>query len=353
MPQARRPKLEPLRAKATKRTAAKRTKADKASATPAKDTRKRQPTPTARTASKRRVAPKGVVVGVGLATVDMLCVAPRLGERLVELSVFSMQGGGTIGNLIATVASLGAPARFFGRLGDDDFGRYILRGLEEYEVDCSMVPREKGAVSPLSIVQIDELSRRRKLLTTRGSVPPVAPKDLPRNLLDKAALLCIDGFQPALQAVVAEKAREKGVPVLLNASHLVGGMGELLGLADIVIGSERFANEVAPSDRVDRSLAEILRLGPKTAVITLGDDGAVGLQGTKLVQQEALDVFVADSTGAGDVFCGAFAYATVMGWPLERALPFANTTAGLCCRTIGARAGIPSLDEVLEALEPA
>lgn len=308
--------------------------------------------PSAKTPRKKN-GPRGLLVGVGLASVDMLCVAPRLGERICELSLFSMQGGGTIGNLVATAAALGASARYFGRVGDDDFGRYILRGLEEYDVDCSLVPKQPGGVSPLAFVQIDELTRKRRVLTTRGGITPLSPQDLPRHLLDGATLLCIDGYNPSLQAIIAEKAREKGVPVLLNASHLVGGMGDLLGLADIVIGSERFANEFAPSDRIDQSLAEIVRLGPKTAVITLGDDGAIGLEGDKLVQQGALDVFVADSTGAGDIFSGAFAFAAMMGWPLERALPFANTTAGLCCRNIGARAGIPTLEEVLEAMEPA
>ena len=327
-----------------------RTNSSKAAGALARATAKMPSAPPAKKPAQERKP--NLIVGVGLATVDMLCMAPRIGERLVELSLFSMQGGGTVGTMIATAAALGAPSRFFGRVGDDDFGAYILRSLREYNVDCSMIVPQPGAVSPLSIVQIDELSRKRRILTTRGSVTPLTPKDLPRNLLDGAALLVIDGYNPALQAVVAEKARDKGVQVLLNASHLVGGMGELLGLADIVIGSERFANEYAPSDKVEQSLSEIVRVGPKTAVITLGGEGAIALEGEKLVQQGSLDVFVADSTGAGDVFCGAFAYATLMRWPLEKSLSFANTTAGLCCRSIGARAGIPSLKEVLEALEP-
>ena len=91
------------------------------------------------------------------------------------------------------------------------------------------------------------------------------------------------------------------------------------------------------------------RIGPRIAVITLGDAGAMALEDRKLVQQEAIDVFVADTTGAGDVFCGAFAYAALQRWPLERALPFANAAAGLTCRTLGAQSALPRLAEVVAA----
>lgn len=293
--------------------------------------------------------PRGVVVGVGLATVDLLCVAPRLDERLVELRVFSMQGGGSGANTIATLAMLGAKTRFFGRVGNDQFGRFILSGLQELSVDTALMAIEDDRLSPVSIVQVDEFSRKRKILFTSGSTTPLEPGDLPQRLLHNAAVLCIDGYQPALQAALAEKARDKGITVVLNAGNLVGGMGELLSLSDVVIGSERFASEFAPSDEIEQSLQEILRLGPRVAVITLGAEGAVAMEGDKLVQQEPVDVFVADTTGAGDVFCGAFAYATAAGWALEEALPFANAAAGLKCRNLGARAGLPSLPEIMKA----
>ncbi len=293
----------------------------------------------------------GVIVGVGLATVDLISVAPRIDERVIELSVFSMQGGGSVGTALAQAAQLGAKARYFGRVGDDDFGRFVVASLREQQVDTSLVPIEPGKVSPVSLVQIDELTRKRRILFTRGDATPLLPRDLPRRLLDGAAVVCIDGYQPALQAAVAEKAREKGIIVLLNAGHLVGGMGELLALSDIVIGSERFASEFAPSDDLRESLREITRIGPRVAVITLGDAGAMALEGTKVVQQDAIDVFVADTTGAGDVFCGAFAWTVLQGWPLEKALPFANAAAGLTCRSLGAQSALPPLDEVVEAME--
>jgi sulfofructose kinase len=297
-----------------------------------------------------RAEARGVVVGVGLATVDLLFVSPHIDQRLVEASVFSMQGGGSSANMLATLSVMGDRTRFFGRLADDEHGYFIRRSMQELGIDTTMLSTERGRVSPVSILQIDELSRRRRILRSRGNLTPVSPRDLPPGLLKDASMLVIDGSQPALQAAIAEKARDKGITVLLNASQLSGGMGELLALSDIVIGSERFANELAPSDELGDSLREILNLGPSIALITLGDSGAIGLEGSKLVEQEALDVFVADTSGAGDAFAGAFAHAHLHGWPLERAVPFANAAAGLVCRSIGARSALPTVEDVLDAM---
>src|SRR2546423_7652601 len=115
--------------------------------------------------SPRRSRPKrqGIVVGVGLATVDMLCVAPRMDERIVELSVFSIQGGGSVATGLATLAMLGAKTRFFGRVGDDEFGRFVMNGLSALSVDVASASIEPGKVSPVSLVQIEELTRKRKI----------------------------------------------------------------------------------------------------------------------------------------------------------------------------------------------
>ncbi len=320
---------------------------------------KKQPPRKVRGSSRKRpankpksTAPKSrrVVVGVGLATVDILFVCPRIDERLVDASVFSMQGGGSAANMLATLAEMGQKTRFFGRIGDDEHGRFILRSLQNLGVDTSLLEVEQDKVSPVSILQIDELTRRRRILRSRGNVTPLSPRDLPAGLLADAAMLVIDGSQPALQAAIAEKARDKGITVLLNASQLSGGMGELLSLSEIVIGSERFAHELAPADNLGDSLREILNLGPRIALITVGESGSIGLEGTKLVEQEALDVFVADTSGAGDAFAGAFAYAHLQGWPLERAVPYANAAAGLVCRSLGARSALSTVEEVVAAM---
>jgi len=190
----------------------------------------------------------------------------------------------------------------------------------------------------------------------RGARHAAVPRAICRTVCSTVrGCFCIDGSQPALQAAVAEKARAKGVTVLLKreptllaawrAAHPFGHRGGLRALCP----TEPPA--IAPSEELADSLREITRLGPRIAVITMGEAGAVALEGTKLVQQDAIDVFVEDTTGAGDAFCGAFAYAQPQGLAAGARPAFANAAAGLACRSLGSRSGLPTVDEVTDAMK--
>jgi ribokinase len=287
------------------------------------------------------------VVGLGQVMVDFLGVGPRSPETVVELSAFSMQAGGAVGTTLATVCALGGKARYMGRLSDDDLGRIALRGLKEFGVDVSPVLIEPGRVSPASFVMVDERTARRYVRYTRGNTTPLTPGELPRELLEGARLLLVDGRAPAPQIAAAERAKAQGLMVVVDARHLGPGMGELLGLCDVVIGNERFAAEFSHSADTKRSLTELTKMGPHLAVITLGEEGSMALEGETLVRQPALDIEVVDRTGASEVFRGAFVYGLLRGWSLDKCLPFANAAAGLNCRHLGGIGGIPSLTEVM------
>jgi len=289
------------------------------------------------------------VVGLGQVTVEQLGVGPRSSEQVVELATFSIQSGGAVGTALATVCALGGQARYFGRLSDDEFGAIIMRGLKEFGVDMSQVLIQPGKVSPTSFVLVDERTGRRLVRFTRGSAAVLEPGELPRNLLDDAKILLVDGRTPATHIAAAERAKALGVTVLLDARRLGSGMGELIDLSDIVIGNERFAAEFSHSSDMKRSLVELTKMGPRVAVITLGEEGAIALEGETLVRQPALPIEVYDTTGASEVFRGAFIYGQLQGWPLDRCLPFANAAAALNCRHLGGVGGIPSLTEVTRA----
>jgi sugar/nucleoside kinase (ribokinase family) len=289
------------------------------------------------------------VVGLGQVTVEQIGVGPRSPEAVVELETFSLQAGGAVGTTLATVCALGARASYFGRLSDDEFGSIIMRGLKAFGVDVSQVLIEPGKISPASFVLVDERTGRRLVRFTRGSTTPIDPGELPRNLLDGARLLLVDGRNPPAHIAAAERARAQGVTVLLDARRLGSGMGELLDLSDIVIGNERFAAEFSHSSDMKRSLVELTQMGPRIAVITLGEEGVIALEGETLVRQPALPIEVYDTHGASEVFRGAFIYGHLQGWPLDRCVPFANAAAALNCRHLGGTGGIASLAEISQA----
>lgn len=289
------------------------------------------------------------IVGVGLVTLDQIGLGPRSRDPAVELTTFSLQTGGPTGTALATIAAFGGRTKYFGRLGDDEFGKLILRGLASFGVDTSAVLLEPGRLSPVTFTLIENQGGRRYVRFTRGDTSPLVPADLPATLFDRVRLVYIDAEMPEVQIVAAERARARGARVILGIRRMGPGLGELLDLADTVIASERVAAEIAHSADIERSLIELTKMGPDIAVITLGEDGAVGLHEDKLVRQQALTVDVLDVTGAGSVFRGAFGYALLQDWPLERALPFANAAAGLNCASLGGQAGIPTLEAVERA----
>ena len=91
----------------------------------------------------------------------------------------------------------------------------------------------------------------------------------------------------------------------------------------------------------------------RVAAMTLGADGALARVDGKFVYSPAFVVNCVDTTGAGDVFHGAFCYAVLQGLPMREALDLSNAMAALNCTAIGARGGIATLEQARSLLERA
>ena len=83
----------------------------------------------------------------------------------------------------------------------------------------------------------------------------------------------------------------------------------------------------------------------KVAAMTLGENGALALARGRFHYAPGFVVSCVDTTGAGDIFHGAFCYGVLAGWPLDRILEVSNALAALNCRALGAQGGIAGLDE--------
>ena len=128
------------------------------------------------------------------------------------------------------------------------------------------------------------------------------------------------------------------------------GVEELLHYCDYIVASEVFARQIS-NGGVEGALRKLSSYGPKGSVITLGARGCVLEIDDEAVLIPAFSVDAVDTTGAGDVFHGAFSYGVVAGWDIKRICIFANAVAALKCTRVGGRAGIPGYDEVIRFIK--
>lgn len=275
--------------------------------------------------------------------------AGRTGVELVAgrahaLAEWTQQAGGAGASIACAAARLGRTVRFVGVAGDDDAGRFLQGALEEGGVDARAVRLVPGGVTA-SLFAAVEPSGRRTGFASPGELPPLAVEELPAELLEGAALVILDGHEPAAQQVLARRARGRGLPVVLDASPGAPDARALLPHCDHVVASERFAAELGGT--VTAALTALLEHGPRSAVVPLGDEGAVGLErGGEGAQSPAFEVTLVDSTGARSVFVAALADALLRGLPLRRRLERANAAAALACAALGPTAGLPTTEEL-------
>jgi len=304
------------------------------------------------------------VVGLGYCPYDILAVVPHMpvfdDVRMTHASALAYDGGGPVGTALAAVARLGIPAGYIGVLANDREGRWLRELFIAERVDVSRLRMSDGAGTNVCLLLVEEETARRAIVCR----PQVSPATLTldeedRRYVQAGRALHLDGqFLPAaIQA--ARWAREAGVPVCFDGNHPRPGLEELLPLVDWLVVAESFPRKATGQADPARAAEELLSLGPRLLVVTLGEAGCQawtraatpGAAPRGPLTMPAFPVRAVDTTGAGDAFHGGFVYAMLQGWELPRVLAFANAVAGLNCQTLGGRRGLPDLPAVQALLQ--
>ncbi|NJM08663.1 sugar kinase, partial [Candidatus Gracilibacteria bacterium] len=153
----------------------------------------------------------------------------------------------------------------------------------------------------------------------------------------------------ALQA--AQWVRAAGGVVMLDAERVKETTLDLLPHSDYQVVSERFARQATDSDDPAEGARILHERYGQVAVVTCGERGSWLAAPGEFFHTPAFTVETVDTTGAGDVFHGAFMHGVLAGWSLRTTARFASAVAALKCRELGGRAGIPSLSEVQALLD--
>jgi sulfofructose kinase len=283
------------------------------------------------------------VVGVGQNATDTMLILPRFpsygGKEPFREEILSV--GGQVASAIVACQMLGLRTKYIGTVGDDYRGRVQLKSLQESGVNIDHVEVREGCANQSAYILIDETTGERTVLWRRDDCLRVEPEEITEEKIACARLLHIDGHDTPAVARAAQIARTHNIPVTVDVDTIYHGFEQVLPYVDYLIASTNFPVQWTNERDPFKALGLIQKeYGMKVAAMTLGSHGALALCDGKFHYSPAFVVNCVDTTGAGDIFHGAFGYAVLQGWDLDHILDFSNAMAALNCKALGARGGI-------------
>ena len=282
---------------------------------------------------------------------------PKKGETIIGDS-FQESGGGKGSNQAVAAALLGADTSFVCRIGDDQYGQNALKMYGKFGISTDYVFMDQTIHSGISVILIDNAGNN------MISVVPGANYRLSKTDIDSASLLfrssVMVGFQleNKLDTVLygIRVAKETGAQVILDPAPALVLPDDIFPLLDYIKPNETEATTITgiPVNDVDSAVRAgkwLVEHGVKTAIVTLGEAGAVAVDEKGACHYPAPKVNCVDATGAGDIFSGAFMCALSQGESFADAIVFANHAAALACTKLGVIEAIPSRDDVLSFMK--
>ncbi len=290
------------------------------------------------------------VVGVGVNATDTIIRLPRFPEfnSKVEILSLEVQPGGQVASAMVACQRWGLKTRYVGKVGEDEAGRMQVSAFAREGVAAEVIVAA-GAASQMAFILVDEDSGERTILWKRDAEVGLRAEELRPEWITQARALLVDGHDTAAAATAARWARLAGIPVTADLDSVYPGLEALLPNVDYMISSRQFPERVTGETDLRNSLAMLHeRYRTRLTAATLGGDGVLAWDGTDFHYAAGYEVNVRDTTGAGDIFHGAFLYAMFQGWPLTRQLEFCCAAAALNCTAAGARGKIGRIEEIEE-----
>ncbi|HWE50881.1 MAG TPA: PfkB family carbohydrate kinase [Bryobacteraceae bacterium] len=289
------------------------------------------------------------VVGVGLNATDTVLVVPKFpaygGKAPFTREFYSV--GGQVATAMVACARLGLNTKYIGTIGDDERGRIQLESLRASGINIDHVQQRANCPNQSAYIVVDESTGERTVFWNRADCLAIAPEAITEEQIVCARMLHIDGHDTPAVERAARIARAHGIPVTVDVDSIYPGFDRVLPFVDYLIASSEFpARWTDIHDRFAALEAIQRQYGMRVAAMTLGAEGALACVDGRFVISPGFVVDCVDTTGAGDVFHGAFCYALLREMPIHEALEFSNAMAALNCTAYGARGHIASLDEI-------
>ncbi|HSM82667.1 MAG TPA: ribokinase, partial [Nodosilinea sp.] len=293
------------------------------------------------------VLPPKTIHVFGSLNMDLVCRTPRLpqvGETLLGTDFATLPGGKGANQAVAA-ARLGARVAMVGRVGQDDFGQRLIQGLRADGVAVDGVVATPGVPTGIAAIAVDDAGRN-TIVVVPGANGQVGEADVARLMASvrpgDLLLLQLEVPLPAVLAA-AQAARAQGATVMVDPAPARPDLpAELLAAVDILTPNQVEASQLTGLSVTDLASAtaaarQLVSRGVTTAIIKLGEQGAVVATAAGTFHQPALPVTARDTVAAGDAFNGGLAVALSEAMALKAAVEFATAVAAASVMVPGAQ----------------
>jgi sugar/nucleoside kinase (ribokinase family) len=292
------------------------------------------------------------IIAIGGACIDHLSIITHTADGWEECGKPLAQGGGLAATGATAIARLGGSVELWCIVGDDHHGRMIRTELEGDGVDIGQIRVVEGYRSPCSFIEVDSETGER---TIYGSGFGVYPPDVetyfdPARAVGIKSVL-VTSFVPDVAIEVARHAHASGAVVVADLFRVDGPVSELMHHIDAPIMPEFAVESLAGSFDIPRALDVLAGLGATMPAITVGPEGCYYLVEGQVHHCPAFRIKAVDTTGCGDSFHGAYAYAMAQRWTQHEGIRFASAVAALKATKLGGRSGLPTMDAVTAFLD--
>jgi sugar/nucleoside kinase (ribokinase family) len=278
-------------------------------------------------------------------------------ETIVEGAALVLGGSGAI--LACGAARLGLRVALAGVIGDDLFGGFVRRSIEDEGIDTRALRVDENRPTGLSVI----LARPddRAILTSTGTIADLRGSSIDVDLVGSARHVHVSSYfmQRSLQGdlpALFDAARARGATTSIDPNwdpdeQWDSGLIELLDRTDVFFPNAAEARLITGIDDAERA-AKGLAEHATAVALKLGTDGGVAVDADEVVRSESVPSEVVDTIGAGDSFDAGFLAGRLLGWPLERCLRLAVTCGSISTRAAGGTAAQPTLDQAIGAMQP-
>lgn len=295
------------------------------------------------------------IVCIGHAAFDITFPLKKFPEENTKNRVKKIveAGGGPASNAAYLLGKWNQEPYFVGVVGNDIYGKTIKDELKSVNVNIDYMEESKKYGTTLSIIMVSESKSTRTTLAYKNQ----KMKMKNTNLEIKPDILLIDGQEFELSMNVIKNNPD--MISIIDAGRVTDEIVELCKHVDYIVCSKEFAEEVTgikinyrDTNTFNNIFIKLIQMFPnKKYVITLEDKGSMFLDDEYVKVMPTYKMKVKDTTGAGDIFHGAFTYGIANDYSLEDCVKLGNIAGALSTTGIGARNSMPELKEVMKLYE--